>query len=85
MNQCKNIKFGGKAKYEIIVVGKLDPTLSERLGGMIIESKVISEEPVVSILTGLIPDQAALAGILNTIYEMHLPVISDKCIGINDA
>jgi hypothetical protein len=30
----------------------------------------------VTILEGHLPDQAALSGILNTLYEMHLPLLS---------
>lgn len=81
MDKCKNIKFGGKANYQIVVNGKLDSSLSERLGGMIIESKVISEVQVITTLTGLLRDQAALSGLLNSLYEMHFPVISVKCLG----
>ena len=33
-------------------------------------------EPPTSILLGELADQAALAGVLNTLYELHLPVIS---------
>jgi len=29
-----------------------------------------------SILLGELVDQAALAGVLNTLYELHLPVLS---------
>ena len=31
--------------------------------------------PPVTTLLGELPDQAALAGVLNTLYEMHLPVL----------
>ncbi len=33
-------------------------------------------EPPMSTLLGELVDQAALAGVLNTLYELHLPVIS---------
>jgi len=32
----------------------------------------------VTTLEGELSDQAALAGVLNTLYELHLPVISVK-------
>ncbi len=31
---------------------------------------------IVSTLTGELPDQTALAGVLNALYEMHLTVLS---------
>jgi hypothetical protein len=33
-------------------------------------------------MEGELSDQSALAGVLNTIYELHLPVISVKCLNI---
>ncbi len=80
MEKCKNIKFGGKATYKIRVQGKLDTSWSDSLGGLDIETEQISDNQFMSTLTGLIADQAALSGILNTLYELHLPVISVKCI-----
>jgi hypothetical protein len=32
--------------------------------------------PLVTTLLGELSDQAALAGVLNTLYELHLPVLS---------
>jgi hypothetical protein len=84
MDTCNNIKFGGKATYKIKVQGKLNKNWSESLGGMTINTELISEKQFVTTLTGLIQDQAALSGILNTLYEMHLPVISVKCIGTKE-
>ncbi len=33
-----------------------------------------------SILVGRLADQAALSGVLNTLYEQHLPVLSVDCL-----
>ena len=33
-------------------------------------------EPPVTTLLGELSDQAALAGVLNTLYELHLPVLT---------
>jgi len=35
---------------------------------------------IVSTLTGELPDQTALAGVLNALYEMHLTVLSVECL-----
>ena len=32
-------------------------------------------------LSGQLADQAALTGVLNTPYELHLPVLSVECVG----
>jgi hypothetical protein len=34
-----------------------------------------------SVLEGRLLDQAALAGVLNKLYELHLPVMSVDCLG----
>ena len=33
-----------------------------------------------TILVGRLADQAALSGVLNTLYEQHLPVLSVDCL-----
>jgi hypothetical protein len=33
-----------------------------------------------TVLVGLLADQAALTGVLNALYELHLPVLSVECI-----
>ena len=33
-----------------------------------------------TILVGRLPDQAALAGILKTLYKLHLPVVKTECV-----
>ena len=43
---------------------------------MAIKQSEASDKPPVTILIGHLRDQAALAGVLNTLYELHLPVLS---------
>jgi hypothetical protein len=35
-------------------------------------------------LVGRFADQAVLAGILNSLYELHLPVLSAECVDSED-
>ena len=37
-------------------------------------------EPLETILLGEVSDQAALAGVLNTLYGLHLSVLEVKCL-----
>lgn len=55
--------------------GRIDPTLSDLLGGMQIYPIIVDEDPPVTTIEGVLIDQAALAGVLNTLYELHLTVI----------
>jgi hypothetical protein len=70
----------GPADYRIRVQGRLDSSWSDRMAGMqIIESCDANGEPE-TVLEGWLTDQAALSGVLNTIYELHLPVLSVECL-----
>ena len=74
----KHISFEQPAVYLIWVVGNLDKSCSDRLGGLEIvccESEGSGDLQVTS-LTGLLIDQAALLGVLNTLYNWHYPLLS---------
>jgi len=81
-SQQKNADFGFSkpAKYEIKVLGEITELMASRLGGLSISVSRSSGEKAVSELKGTVKDQASLAGILNTLYDWHLPVISVKKI-----
>jgi hypothetical protein len=68
------------ASYRIIVLGELDQKWSERLGGMNITVDCKENQDSLTTLEGLLRDQAALAGVLSTLYELHLPVRSVECL-----
>ncbi len=72
----KPIPFDQPAIYQISVQGRIDPTLSDRLGGMTIFQALVEASPPVTTLEGELRDQAALAGVLNSLYELHLTVLS---------
>ncbi len=72
----KKLNFKKAAIYKIVVEGTLNESLSDRYRGMQITVERKKEKTPVSILVGEIRDQSALSGILNTLYEMHMTVIS---------
>ena len=76
------IPFDRPANYQINVQGRLDPTMSDLLGGMTISPDTVEANPPVTTLCGELSDQAALAGVLNTLYEWHLTVLLVKCLTI---
>ena len=64
------------AAYQIIVKGWVDSNWSDLLEGMTIyQAPVIKGYPVTT-LVGEFTDQAALAGILDYLYEQHLTIIA---------
>ena len=76
--------MSGPANYRIRVRGRIDTDLSDRLEGMHIENLALSNGKVESVLEGRLLDQAALSGILNKLYDLHLPVMSVDCLGSSD-
>ena len=69
------------ATYRIRVRGCLDSSLSDRVEGMRVENLSRSDGTFESVLEGSLLDQAALTGVLNTLYELHLPMISANFLG----
>jgi len=74
----KSIPYDRPAIYRISVQGRIDLTWSDRLEGMSISQVKDSTGLPVTILEGELGDQAALAGVLNTLYELHLTVLLVK-------
>jgi hypothetical protein len=66
--------FDSPATYRIGVLGRIPARWCDRLAGMTIAEHAPAAEPVVTTLLGELADQAALLGVLNTLYELHLPV-----------
>jgi hypothetical protein len=72
------------ARYRIRVHGHLRPELSGRFESMKISTLSRDDGETESLLEGTLVDQSALAGVLKTLYELHLPVISADCLGVVD-
>ena len=74
------LTMGGAATYQIIVQGAIDPSWTSRLAGMNISERRSDDGDINTILVGRLADQAALSSVLNTLYELHLPVVSADCL-----
>ncbi len=62
---------------EIKIKGQLDPCWSDSFAGL----KLTSPEGDATLLAGLLPDQAALHGLLERIRDLNLTLISVTCGG----
>ena len=71
----KHLKNWTPGSYRILVEGLLDERRSDRLAGMRIESRKRPDQSVVTTLTGDLRDQSQLLGVLNSLYELHLPIL----------
>jgi hypothetical protein len=73
----KRYSFDKPRNYRIRVLGCLDESWSERLGGLRISPcSLKDQEGPVTELVGQVRDQAKLAGVLNSLYELHLTLLS---------
>lgn len=64
------------ATYRIWVGGCLEPDWSERLAGMSLRIRRRRDGAFVTRLEGELLDQSALAGVINTLFELQLPLLA---------
>ena len=69
------VDFEKPGKYRIDVKGRLDGCWSDRLGGMRISRSGSGNDAPVTTLIGDLRDQSQLSGVLNSLYELHLPIL----------
>jgi hypothetical protein len=62
--------------YQIKVQGSVDPHWSDWFNGLNLTLELDGEETPFTTLTGRVPDQAALRGVLNKLWDMNLTLIS---------
>jgi len=76
-----NTHFSSSGYYRIEVEGILPSSWCNRLGAMQIlpPSHPLIDE--ITTMQGKVSDQADLSGILNSLYELHLPLLSVQFIG----
>jgi hypothetical protein len=74
--QKKRVRRDAPATYRIRIQGYLDESWSGQLGGMTISTEQSGDEAPVTTLEGELVDQAALAGVLGTVYELGCPLLS---------
>lgn len=72
--------FDYPARYQVCVLGWIDPDWSDRLEGMSVSLDTTDENQPICTLEGELIDQAALVGLLTSLYELHLPVLSVTCL-----
>jgi len=68
------------AVYRIRVSGRMDPEWSGYLQGMKVSVFEEEGQETFSELSGLLPDQAALMGVLMQLYDRHIQLLSVECV-----
>jgi hypothetical protein len=77
-----HLTFDCGGGYQIRVLGRVPTSWSDRLEGMTITVDSAGADLAISTLVGELTDQASLIGVLNTLYGLHLPVLSVKCLDV---
>ncbi len=70
---------GDPETYRIRVYGHVDPRSAGFWHGMSITSEEDAEGRTISTLTGRLADQAVLAGVLNSLYDLGYALLSVEC------
>lgn len=73
--------FSAPGQYRIEVQGHIPEGWSNRLGAMQLFYPSPKSNNEVTLLQGRVSDQAELAGILNSLYELHLSLLSVQYLG----
>ena len=77
------LEVSAPATYRICIQGYLDKKWSDYVQGMTISTECDESQRPVTTLTGQLLDQAALMGVLNALYDHHLPLLSVECLSID--
>ncbi|GIK74731.1 MAG: hypothetical protein BroJett021_37190 [Chloroflexota bacterium] len=73
--RIQSFPFDHPSTYSIWVEGRIDPDWSDRLEGMEVRPSRRKDGTSITLLQGELPDQAALVGLLNALYQMHFVVL----------
>lgn len=82
MPSDKCLTLDTSATYIIRIQGYLDERWSDSISATSMRVESQPNEPPVTVITGVFQDQAALAGALNLLYDLGLPLISVACISL---
>jgi hypothetical protein len=77
------LRMDQPSAYHIVVQGHLDTTYADWLEGMLVVLTRDQQQQPVTILTGQLLDQAALIGVLRSLYNLRFPVLFVKWLQWN--
>jgi hypothetical protein len=79
-----HLKLWTPATYRIQVEGVLEEVWADSLAGMRLSLRKRADRTTVTTLTGRLKDQAELSGVLNSLYELHLPILAVSIVASDD-
>ena len=78
------MEFDKPAVYRICVEGQLQDRWSSRLAGLTITRQEEGNKTM-TVLHGSLLDQAALIGVLQSLYGLQLPLVSIEYLGASES
>lgn len=81
MMGTRSLGMDQPATYQIQVQGRLGGDWSDWFSGMTVTIECQKDGPTITTLTGTVPDQAALHGLLNRIRDLSLPLLDVRRVG----
>ena len=79
MPEARTVRRDEPANYRICLMGSLDSSWSDMLGGMALATEQIENQRYVTTLKGEVTDQAALMGVLNLVYDLGMTLLLVEC------
>ena len=76
MTGLESFQFDQTATYQIKVQGRLDERWTHWFDGMSIAFEQAEDGATLTVLTGLVVDQAALYGLINRMRDLGLSLVS---------
>jgi hypothetical protein len=65
--------------YQIVVRGPLDPSWSEWFNGLKLTIGIDKNGMPITRLSGTLPDQGSLRGVLNKLWDLNITLLSMEC------
>jgi hypothetical protein len=65
-----------RGQYRILIRGTLDAIWATRLGGMTVSASQLPDSTPATLLNGELADQSALVGVVNTLHDLGLSLVS---------
>ena len=78
----KRLTLGMPATYRIRIQGFLEKRWADRLGDMHINTRNQENQAPLTTLVGRVRDQAELMGVLNSLYELQVPLLSVELLNV---
>lgn len=74
--KLKELNLPTPATYRIRIQGHIDDSWVNQIEGMVITKAFTASKQPITILVGHLANQSVLSNVLNTLYELRLPILS---------